>query len=82
MKKCNPWSTAETMKQLTSPYQKHCESLISAHGFTVGLVAHFLSAFNVSQVDTFIEKPSCSLNLFCFMGYFGNLRCHVGDSGL
>jgi hypothetical protein len=33
------------------------------YGFTGGLVGHLLQGFDVSQVDTFIEEPFCTLNL-------------------
>jgi hypothetical protein len=45
------------MTRSTSPRLKHCEVFIAANGFTGGLAGHYLSFFNVSQVDTFIEKP-------------------------
>ena len=57
------------MKHPTSPRQKHRKVKKSALGFTVGRAGHYLSVFNVSQVDTFIEKPFCTLNLSCLKGY-------------
>jgi len=35
----------------------------TSYGFTGGLVGHLLHGFNVSQMDTFIEEPFCTLNL-------------------
>jgi len=57
------------MTRSTSPRLKHCEAFIAAHDFTGGLAGHYLSFFNVSQVDTFIEKPFCTLNLSRLKGY-------------
>jgi hypothetical protein len=54
---------AETMKLSTSPRLKLWQATNSVDGFTGGLVVHLSSDSNVSQVDTFIEKPFCTLNL-------------------
>lgn len=63
MQKRNPLSTAETVERSTSPRRKPWETCQPRAGFTGGLVGLFLGGFNVPQVDTFIEKPFCTLNL-------------------
>lgn len=62
MQKRNPLSTAETVESSTSPRQKPWQPYQAHAGFTGGLVGNYLNDFNVSQVDTFIEKPFCNLN--------------------
>ena len=54
---------AETMQHATSPQLKHGQASNSADGFTDGLLGHLSSVSNVPQVDIFIEKPFCNLNL-------------------
>jgi hypothetical protein len=63
MKKHNPVSTAETMEVSTSPLQQPCRQLQPHASFTGGLVGHLLGGFNVSQMDTFIEKPFSVVSL-------------------
>lgn len=63
MKKRNPLSTAETMHRATSPRLKQWQAIQPPACFTGGLVGPLSQAFNVSQVDTFIEKPFCVLSL-------------------
>ena len=54
---------AETIQHATSPQLKHGQASNSADGFTDGLLGHLLRVSNVPQVDIFIEKPFCNLNL-------------------
>lgn len=57
MKKRDPLSTAETMKAPTSPRQKPSMSGCPRAGFFGGLMDEFWDRFNVSEMDTFLEKP-------------------------
>lgn len=63
---------AETMNYATSPRLKHWKPLNPPYGFTGGLVGPYCSAFNVSQVDTFIEEPFCTLDLKSTKDQHGN----------
>lgn len=51
------------IERAASPVQKQYQRLKPVHCFRAGLVGHFFPRFNVPQVDTFIEKPFCSLNI-------------------
>jgi hypothetical protein len=51
------------IERAASPVQKQYQRLKPIHCFSAGLVGHFFPRFNVPQVDTFIEKPFCSLNI-------------------
>lgn len=50
------------MKSATNPLLKHGRASNTPYGFIGGLVEHLLHGFNVSQLDTFIEEPLCTLN--------------------
>lgn len=54
---------AETMQHVTSPQLKHVQATNVVDSFTDGLVGPLSNDSNVSQVDTFIEKPFCTHNL-------------------
>jgi hypothetical protein len=63
MKKHNPLSTAETLSGATSPRLKPWQAIQPRACFEGGLVGLLSQAFNVPQVDTFIEMPFCALSL-------------------
>jgi hypothetical protein len=64
MKKQKPLSTAETLSGATSPRLKPWQAIQPRACFSGGLVGPLSQAFNVPQVDTFIEMPFCTLTLF------------------
>ena len=63
MKKRDPLSTPETMGAPASPRQKPLKDRCPFHGCADGLVGRVWALFNVSEMDTFIEKPFSVLSL-------------------
>lgn len=68
-RKRSPLSTAENMIPSTSPRLKTWRTCFAVARFTGGLVAGFFWPSTVSEVDTFIEKPSygssCTVLVAC-----------------
>lgn len=58
LKKRNPLSTAETIADPTSPSMKRFTGGIRVYRSSKGLVGLLWASFKVSELDTFIEKPS------------------------
>lgn len=80
MKKRDPLSTPETMQPPASPRLKPSRPVRPCGGFSGGLVGGFSGPFNVSAVDTFIEKPFSVLALWA-LTICGNLLASNGNRG-
>lgn len=80
MKKRDPLSTPETMRPPASPRLQPSRPGCPGGGFSGGLVGGFSGPFNVSAVDTFVEKPFSVLALWT-LSNCGNLLASNGNHG-
>ena len=78
MKKRDPLSTPETMRPPASPWLNPSRPVRPCSGFSGGLVGGFSGSFNVSAVDTFIEKPFSVLALWVLINC-GNVLSTAGN---
>jgi hypothetical protein len=73
-------SIFETMGRSTSPFLKLWKAKNGVHCFKSGLVGPFLTRFNVSNLDTFIEKPFSVLSFHVWPALQNKCKDHGGPS--